>query len=223
MANMPPVLFWEDPVQSAAVFVPVFSFLMAVQYYSLIAVFAYSALLVLALVGICKVYVYAMVVLLKKLPDEPSSDPLHKICAIDMTVPAENVVKISNYATDIVNSGLTELKKLFFCENIIDTVKFGISLYCLTYIGSWFSLLTVMILAWTGLFTLPKVYLNNQAAIDDAVNTVKTTVDGVKAKVLALVPIKATPEEDKKEEWTDDHNNLYLLSFALNIDKEVQD
>ena len=112
---------------------------------------AYAALLILALVGGCKLYVYLMVSLLKKLPDEPSSDPLnlvikkpileihiffyHKVFALDLTIPAENVVKISNYATDIVNSGLSELKKLFFCENMIDTVKFGTSLYCLTYIG----------------------------------------------------------------------------------------
>ena len=52
-----------------------------------------------------------------------------------MTVPAENVVDLSNYATDIINSGLAELKRLFFCENVIDTAKFGLSLYCLTYIG----------------------------------------------------------------------------------------
>ena len=123
--NIPPLLYWEDPVHSAAFFVPVFTFLMSVQYNSLVLVCAYSSLAVLVLVAVCKIYVYMMVKILKK---------------------------------------LTELKRLFFCENIIDTGKFTISLYCLTYIGSWFSLLTVVIIAWTGLFTLPKVYLNNQVS-----------------------------------------------------------
>eukprot|EP00092_Neocalanus_flemingeri_P076468 GFUD01094856.1.p1 GENE.GFUD01094856.1~~GFUD01094856.1.p1 ORF type:complete len:216 (-),score=55.52 GFUD01094856.1:596-1192(-) len=198
MASMLPLLYWADPVQSAAVFTPVIAFLIAVQYNSLVSVLAYSALLLLVLVGVCNVYVYTMVVLLKKLPDEPSSDPLYKVYGADLTIPAEDVVKISNCTTDIVNSGLTELKRLFFCENIIDTVKFGISLYCLTYIGSWFNLLTVIILAWTGLFTLPKVYINNQAAIDDAVISVKTVIDGLKAKISTLVPV--TTAEHKKEE-----------------------
>ena len=94
---MSPLLYWEDPVQSGAVFIPVFTFLMAVQYNSLISgnlqistwrnleidmlflVFAYAALLVLTIVGGCKAYVYVMVGLLKKLPDEPSSDPLHMV------------------------------------------------------------------------------------------------------------------------------------------------
>merc|ERR1719320_669203 len=102
--------------------------------------------------------------------------------------------------TDIVNSGLSELKKLFFCENMIDTAKFGTSLYCLTYIGSWFHFLTIIILTWTGLFTLPRVYLNNQAAIDDLVKTIKLNVDGVKEKVSALFPAKASVDE-KKDEW----------------------
>jgi hypothetical protein len=38
-----------------------------------------------------------------------------------------------------------------------------------------------------------------EAAIDDVVNTVKTTVDGVKTKVSALVPVNAA-EDEKKEE-----------------------
>ena len=36
-------------------------------------------------------------------------------------------------------------------------------------------------------------------------NNIKTTVDGVKAKVSALVPAKAVKDDDKKEEYEDDH------------------
>ena len=45
-----------------------------------------------------------------------------------------------------------------------DSGKFCISVYCLTYIGSWFNLLTLLILAWVAVFTLPKLYINNQVA-----------------------------------------------------------
>ena len=31
--------------------------------------------------------------------------------------------------------------------------------------GSWFHFLTIIILTWTGLFTLPRVYLNNQVIL----------------------------------------------------------
>lgn len=49
---------------------------------------------------------------------------------------------------------------------MVDTIKFGLSLWLLTYIGAWFNALTLVILAWVGLFTLPKVYVNNQAQVD---------------------------------------------------------
>ena len=84
----------------------------------------------------------------------------------------------------------------------MDTLKFGLCLYVLTYVGAWFNALTLVILAWIAVFTLPlplfagsnlwrnfpskslqitgdkkkggtekttlpKLYLNNQAAVDE--------------------------------------------------------
>ena len=47
--------------------------------------------------------------------------------------------------------------RLFLVENMVDTIKFGLSLWCLTYIGSWFNAMTLVILAWVTAFTVPKV------------------------------------------------------------------
>ena len=40
---------------------------------------------------------------------------------------------------------------------MLDSIKFGLSLWLLTYIGSWFNAMTLVILSWVGLFTIPKV------------------------------------------------------------------
>jgi hypothetical protein len=40
---------------------------------------------------------------------------------------------------------------------MLDSIKFGLSLWLLTYIGSWFNAMTLIILSWVGLFTIPKV------------------------------------------------------------------
>jgi hypothetical protein len=40
---------------------------------------------------------------------------------------------------------------------MLDSIKFGLSLWLLTYIGSWFNAMTLIILFWVGLFTIPKV------------------------------------------------------------------
>merc|ERR1719147_502377 len=190
-AHLPPLLTWTSPEKTGMVFGPVFLVLISLAYNSLISVIAYTALTALCVIMSCKAYVYIMVTLLKKLPDEPSSDPLTPVYTLNLEIPADVVVNISAYATDIVNSGVTELKRLFLAENILDTVKFAISLYCLTLIGSWFNLLTLIILGWVSAFTLPKLYMNNQAAVDDVFYQFKQQVVGLKEKVKALLPAQA--------------------------------
>jgi len=78
----------------------------------------------------------------------------------------------------------------------VDTIKFGLSLWLLTYVGSWFNAMTLVILGWIVAFTLPKVYLNNQAPIDEVLAKVMAQVEEVKGKVMALIPNKSA---EKKE------------------------
>ncbi len=41
----------------------------------------------------------------------------------------------------------------FAVENMVDTIKFGLSLWCLTYIGSWFNATTLIILGTDALLS----------------------------------------------------------------------
>merc|ERR1712113_1328657 len=66
---------------------------------------------------------------------------------------------------------------------MVDTIKFGLSLWLLTYIGSWFNMLTLLILAWIVLFSTPKLYQQNQAQVDEVLGQVMAQVDEVKGKV----------------------------------------
>ena len=82
----------------------------------------------------------------------------------------------------------------------METLKFGLSLYVLTYVGAWFNALSLVILAWIGVFTLPKLYLNNQAAVDEVVGKVAGQVNEVKAKVVEALPANMKPKVSVKEE-----------------------
>merc|ERR1712155_273625 len=128
---------------------------------------------------------------------EPGSDPLAKVSAMPVTIPDDTITNMSPCIASVVNKFTTELRRLFLVEDMVDTIKFGLSLWLLTYIGSWFNMLTLIILAWIGLFAAPKVYQQNQAQIDEVLGQVMAQVDEVKGKVLALIPNKAAV---KKEE-----------------------
>ena len=64
---------------------------------------------------------------------------------------------LANDALTKVNSTLLELRRLFLVENMLDSIMFGLSLWVLTYIGSWFNAMTLVLISWVGLFTIPKV------------------------------------------------------------------
>jgi len=191
------LVHWEDPIASGAVFGSVLVTLLSICYYSLISVCAYTSLSVLMLVLAVKLYSYVMVMLKKA---EPGSDPLAKVAAMEVTIPSDKVSELSNGLADKLNCCLSELRRLFLVENMVDTIKFGLSLWCLTYIGSWFNAMTLVILAWVTAFTVPKIYQNNQAAIDEVLGKVKVQLDEVKSKVMAVMPAQMKPAVEKKEE-----------------------
>ncbi len=80
----------------------------------------------------------------------------------EVTIPEDKVNQFANNATNKLNCTLLELRRLFLVENMLDSIKFGLSLWVLTYIGSWFNAMTLIILSWVGLFTVPKVSTQKQ-------------------------------------------------------------
>jgi len=191
------LVHWEDPVLSGAVFGSVLVTLVSICYYSLISVCAYSSLTLLVLVLGVKLYSYVMVMLKKA---EPGSDPLARVAAMEVAIPSDKVSDLSSGLADKLNVGVSELRRLFLVEDMVDTVKFGLSLWCLTYIGSWFNAMTLVILAWVTAFTIPKIYQNNQTAIDEVLAKVKVQLDEVKGKVMAVLPAQIKPAVVEKKE-----------------------
>merc|ERR1711902_208210 len=107
---------------------------------------------------------------------EAGSDPLAKVAAMPVTVPADTISNMSPCVAKTLNNFTTELRRLFLVEDMVDTIKFGLSLWLLTYIGSWFNMLTLLILAWVTLFSAPKLYVLNQAQVDEVMGQVMSQI-----------------------------------------------
>jgi len=192
--ELPAMLYWEDPIQTGAVFGTVLVVLLSLASYSLITVVSYTALTLLLVVAGVKLYSYVMVMMKKA---EAGSDPLAKVAALQVTVPSETINKMAPCVAGSINNLTTELRRLFLVEDMVDTIKFGLSLWLLTYIGAWFNMLTLLILAWVALFSAPKGYKMNQAQCDEIFGQIKGQFDEIKGKVMAMIPNKAAA---KKEE-----------------------
>jgi len=191
------LVHWENPPASAGVLSAVLAVLVSICYFSFIAVIAYISLAVLFVIMGIKIYSFAMVFMKKA---EPGTDPLLTLTNVDVNIPPEKVAEITGILVDIANPSIMELRRLFLLESIFDTVKFILCLWGLTYIGSWFNMMTLIILSWVGLFTLPLLYKNNQASVDEVITQVNTQVNDIKEKVMAVIPLKNKAAMMKKEE-----------------------
>merc|ERR1719500_1769584 len=165
----------------------VLALLVSICYYSLVSVLAYISLGLLAAIMAIKVYSTVMVFMKKA---EPGSDPLQCVQCADLSIPPEKVADMTGFLVDVINPSIMELRRLFLLESIFDTVKFILCLWGLTYIGSWFNMMTLVILTWLGLFSLPLVYKNNQAAVDDVIGQVNTQITDIKEKIAGVIPMK---------------------------------
>lgn len=65
---------------------------------------------------------------------------------LDITFSGEKAQELSNAIIAYANAGLLKLRRLFLVEDFVDSAKFGVFLYVLTYIGGWFNGLTLIIL-----------------------------------------------------------------------------
>ena len=122
---LPSILYWEDPIQSGAVFGTVLVVLLSLASYSLITVVSYTCLTLLMVVLGVKAYSYVMVMMKKA---EPGTDPLAKVSAMPVTIPTETISNMSPCVAGTLNKVTTELRRLFLVENMVDTLKFGVSL-----------------------------------------------------------------------------------------------
>ncbi|KAK4886890.1 hypothetical protein RN001_003161 [Aquatica leii] len=189
------LIYWRDPKKSGPVFVGVLVVLLALTYLSLITVVAYVSLL--ALTATISFRIYKNIVhAVQKTGD---GHPFKEFLEIDISLPQEKVKEVVEVAVAHVNAAAVELRRLFLVEDLVDSIKFGVLLWCFTYLGAWFNGMTLVIIAWVALFTLPKLYETNKTQIDANLDLVRSKVAEITSKVKAAIPIGKKAEEKKEQ------------------------
>lgn len=71
---------------------------------------------------------------------------LRECLEFDLTLSQEKVQNIAGVAVAHLNGFTAELRRLFLVEDLVDSIKFGVILWVMTYIGAWFNGMTLAIL-----------------------------------------------------------------------------
>ncbi|KAH1019171.1 hypothetical protein HUJ04_009027 [Dendroctonus ponderosae] len=159
--------------------------LLALTYVSLISVVAYASLL--ALTGTVAFRIYKNII--QAVQKTGDGHPFKEYLDMDVSLSPQKAQEVSQIAVAHINAAISELRRLFLVEDLVDSFKFGVFLWVLTYLGSWFNGMTLVIIAWVTLFTLPKVYEANQVQIDTNLEIVRIKIAEITTKVKAAIPI----------------------------------
>ncbi|XGW03025.1 hypothetical protein V3C99_014771 [Haemonchus contortus] len=192
------LLYWRDPKKSAVALSLILLAVFILAKYPILSVIAYTGLAVLA--GTIGFRVFKTIeAQVKKTSGE---NPFQEYLAKDLQLPQERIHAqvdvLAEHGTVLFN----QLKRLIFVENIVESVKFGLILWALTYIGYWFSGFAIVILAVLGAFSIPKVYEMYQEPIDKQLNMIAEQIGKVSKMVEEKLPFlkKAEVQAEKKEQ-----------------------
>merc|ERR1739838_370657 len=191
--QMNSLLYWDNPRDSGIACGSVLVCLLAVRYISLISVIGNLSLALVTATMSFRIYKSVLAAVNKT----QEGHPFKQFLDIDVTLPADKVTEIIDGLFNKVNSILAKLKSVLLVENVIESLKFAVAMYLLTYIGAIMNGLTIVTLVWVGYFSIPRIYRDNQKQIDEAILPLKSKLEDLQSKLQAALPASIV---GKKEE-----------------------
>merc|ERR1711915_919842 len=151
----------------------------------------------------------------------PNSDPLHKLYDFDLDIKSDHLESFASESLESMNQILAKLKDLFLFVNFMDSLKFGVVMYLISYIGSICNLLTIVIVGWISVFSIPRLYIDNRSLIDSMWEKLHCQIVDLKNKVCGTgsKPVKS-PEDSSAEK---DESSEVAVSSPLSVKDEVAD
>jgi len=190
------LIYWRDPKKSGIVFGITLALLICLAVFNIISVVSYLGLFAMIAALGYRTYAGVMIKSEHKNPFQPYLEQ-------SLDLPQDRVHEQVDVFLKHTKDLLHQLRRLFFVEDLCDTLKFALLLWALTYVGAYFSGTALTILAFVGLFTLPKVYELYQPQIDHYYGIVESKVK--QASDIAREQLDKVPffKKQKTEEKTE--------------------
>ncbi|VDP09841.1 unnamed protein product [Soboliphyme baturini] len=192
------LVLWKNPVVSGTVFFVLFFVVLALRIYSALSVVGYAGLLLLSTALVCRGYSLIFAKLHGNAPSNPFGPYLEK--KIELT--AEDTHKQIESILNSIQKRLDELKALFFIESVVDSLKFGVLLWALTYIGQFFSDSGLAIFLLVYVFTVPKILDLYHGPITKYKNIMMDKLEKIRELINKKLPFlaqKGVPTKDEKK------------------------
>ncbi|XP_019941008.2 reticulon-2b [Paralichthys olivaceus] len=176
------LMYWRSVRWTGVVFTGLVISLASLFQLSAITVLSHICLGIMSVTFLIRLY-YKLLELMRW---NPGVHPFQSYLDYDSTLTDKDTVMLVEEVVLLVAFAVTEIKRLLFIDSVIDSIKFVVLLYLLTYVGVLINGLTLIITAVITVFSLPLFYKKQQVRIRKIVRAVKAFVKKIKNMCLNL-------------------------------------
>ncbi|XP_070684163.1 reticulon-3-B-like [Pempheris klunzingeri] len=178
------LVHWKEPKKSAAAFGLSLLVLVSVATLSVISVVSYLLLTCLCVTITFRVYKSVIQAVQKSDEGHPFRSLLEK----DISVSLELVRMLADSSLVHLNWLTNQTRRLLLVEDLVDSLKLAAIMWMMTYVGSIFNGVTILILADIIFFTTPLVYLKKKIQIDCYIELIQFRVEETLHKLQDRLP-----------------------------------
>ncbi|XP_022604298.1 reticulon-3-like isoform X3 [Seriola dumerili] len=183
-ASLVELLYWRDVKTTGVVFGAALLLLLSLTVCSIVSVCSYIGLALLSVTICFRIYKG----ILQAIQKSDEGHPFKQYLDQEVALSEDMVHKYSDMVLAKLNKTIGELRRLFLVEDLVDSIKFAVLMWILTYVGALFNGLTLLILGVIGVFSCPIVYEKHQAQIDHYLALVNNQIKDIVGKIQAKVP-----------------------------------
>lgn len=180
------LIYWRCLKKTGIVVVTCLVLLFSLTMYTFLSVVTFFSMALLTVSLLYRVGMTVMGAIQKTGTDNPFKTILER----DVDIPKDKAVEVVEVSIDQINRLTKELKRLFLVEDIVDSIKFGLLLWVLSYVGAWFNALTLIIIDFILLFSLPRLYEDHQEKVDEYMSIARTQICSVIEQAKSKLPAK---------------------------------
>ncbi|MEQ2286604.1 hypothetical protein AMECASPLE_004086 [Ameca splendens] len=170
------LVYWRNMRWTGVVFTGLVMGLASLFQLSAITVLSHVCLGIMCITAAFRLYYK----LLEVLRWNPGVHPFQSYLDYDSSLTDKETVMLVEEVVLLIAFAVTEMKRLLFIENMIDSIKFLLLLYLLTYVGIATNGLTLIIAAVIAVFSLPLLYKKQQVRIRKVVRAFRAFVKKIR-------------------------------------------
>ncbi|XP_033487460.2 reticulon-2a isoform X2 [Epinephelus lanceolatus] len=170
------LIYWKDTERTGMILTGLVVGLLSLFQLSIITVISTVSLAVMCFTISVRIY-YQVLYILNWGDGE---HPFKSYLGLDISFSGEEADGYMQKAIVMVLSALDSLKGLFFVRNLVESIKFLVLMYLVTYLGELCNGLTLLIISVIALFSLPLFYRQRQEQVDAFIAKIQANIDNVK-------------------------------------------